>query len=383
MPPAAKSKAAPGQVLVLVGSDEGRVKEAAMRLVQKLSPADAGDFGTEVIEGQADNAAHAAQLCADCILALQTLPFFGGGKVVWLKMANFLGDSVTGRAQETVEAFERLVEVLEAGLGPEIYFVLSATAMDKRRTVYKRLGKLADIEIHDKPDTSKDGWEQEVGQWLAQKAKALGLSFEPEAFDLLVQLAGDDSRQLENELQKLDVYLGTQQRRCSLADVRGMVSMSRAGVIWELGHAVGRRDLPRALELLNILLEQGQNAVGLLLAAIVPRVRSMLLVQDLLSRHRLPMDSYSRFVSALERLPRQETMHLPRKKDGSGINAFGLFSSAGDARRFSVAELREALVACLQANSRLVTTQLDERLVLERLLVGMLARREKRGAMSA
>lgn len=380
MPPPRKSAAtAASNVHVILGTDEARVKEAALKLVQRLTPPDAGDFANDVIDGTADNAEMAGQICNNVIQALQTLPFFGGAKVVWLRNANFLGDSVTGRAQAAVTGFENVLDVLEGGIGSDVKFVLSATSIDKRRSAYKRLGKLAAIEVHDKPDTSKAGWEEAVMMQASKWARERGLTFETGALELLVQMAGDDTRQLESELEKIDLYLG-ERRRAGVATVRGLVSMSRAGVIWEIGNAIGARDLKRALELLGILVYQGQNPVGLLLAAIVPKVRSLLLVKDLLTRHKLGTGSYNAFNISLEALPAAATAHVPRKKDGTGFNAYPLFLAVHDSTRFTLDELHAAFRACLDANAKLVTTQLDPKLVIERLLVGLLAPAKKRVA---
>ena len=270
MPPPKKASPAPaGNVFAFIGTDEARVKEAALLLVRKLTPPDAGDFSNDIIEGTADNADHAGRICSNVIQALQTLPFFGGGKVVWLKNASFLGDTVTGRASASVEGFDNILAILESGLGPDVKFVLSTSSIDKRRSAWKKLSKLAKIEVFDKPDTSKAGWEQAVIAQADKRAREMGITFETGALELLVQMAGDDTRQLENELEKIDIYLGDR-RRAGLATVRSLVSQSRAGVLWDLGNAIGQRNLPHGLELLNTLLFQGQNAIGILLGAIVP-----------------------------------------------------------------------------------------------------------------
>ena len=129
MPTAAKSK----NLFAFLGTDEARVKEAAMECAKKLAPAD-DEFALETISGQADNSDHAAQIVGQTIEAIQTLPFFGGEKVVWLQSANFFGDSVTGRAQATLSAMEALTDLLEVGIPPDVQFVISATEIDKRRT---------------------------------------------------------------------------------------------------------------------------------------------------------------------------------------------------------------------------------------------------------
>lgn len=382
MPAPKKSSPVSANVHAILGTDEARVKEAALALVQRLTPADSGDFGNDVIDGVAESADHAGQICSNVMQALQTLPFFGG-KVVWLKNANFLGDTVTGRAQAAVEGFEHILDVVEAGLSPEIKFVISAASIDKRRTAYKRLSKLANLEVHDKPDTSRAGWEQDAMAQAARIARERGITFESGALDLLVQMCGDDTRQMTNEMEKLDLYLGDR-RRAGVKTVRELVSVSRAGVIWEIGNAIGGRDLRRALDRLHMILEHGDkkdaNPIAILLGAVVPKVRSLLLVKDLILKHKLNRSSYASFCVSLEALPSAATAHLPRKKDGSGFNAYPLFLAIEESQRFTLGELHDAFVACLEANSSLVTSQLDPRLVLERLLVGMLTPARKKKA---
>src|SRR3954452_3516438 len=125
-----KTKSATANVYAVVGSDEAEVKHVAAELAQKLVPADAGDFGLEVIDGVADNADQATARIRSAIEALQTLPFFGSTKVVWLKNANFLGDDVKARSTSLQSALEELSELLEHGFGPEITFLISATEVD-------------------------------------------------------------------------------------------------------------------------------------------------------------------------------------------------------------------------------------------------------------
>src|SRR4030095_3255765 len=83
--PKAKIKSEAANIYAVVGSDEAEVKRVPAELAQKLAPQDAGDFGLEVIDGAADNTEQAGARIRSTIEALQTLPFFGSTKVVWLK----------------------------------------------------------------------------------------------------------------------------------------------------------------------------------------------------------------------------------------------------------------------------------------------------------
>ena len=367
----AKSKPTTAQIHAVVGSDESEVKRVAAELAAKLTPADAGDFGLEVIDGSGDNAEQSATRVRSAIEALQTLPFFGG-KLVWLKNANCLGDTVIGRAAAVQTALEELGEVLEAGLAPDITFLISSSEVDKRRSFYKALGNRAELQVIDKLDGTRSGWEEEATEIVRRRAKDRDLRFQEEALDLFVLLTGGDTRQIENELEKIDLYVGAE-RTVTADEVRTLVPLSRAGVIFELGNALAACDLDRALALVRSLLDQGESAIGILLVAILPTVRNLLLAKDLMERHRLsrPSAPFS-FVSAVNRLPASATEHLPRKKDGS-LNAYALGIAAMSAHAFQTPQLIAGLEACLEGNLQLVSSQRDHELVLTEIVVKLLA----------
>ena len=366
-----KAKTATANIHAVVGSDEAEVKHFAAELAVKLTPPGAGDFGLEIIDAAADNADQAAARIRSAIEALQTLPFFGSTKVVWLKNVNFLGDDQKARSTAVQSALEELAELLDRGVGSEITFLISATEVDKRRGFYKTLVKRAEVQVFDRLDSGRAGWEEEATEIVRQRAKKRKLEFDPDALDLFVLLTGGDTRQIDNELEKLDTFLG-KDRVVGIDLVRELVPLSRAGVIFELSTALATRDLELALTLVRRLLDHGESAVGILLVAIVPTIRNLLLAKDLMERHRLrPPHSPFQFISAINRLSGKATEHLPRKKDGS-INAYALGIAAQHAHQFETNQLIEAMRACLEANLQLVTTQLDHELILTEVVVKLL-----------
>lgn len=374
--PKAKVKSTPrtatANIHAVVGSDESEVKRAAREMASELTPPGAGDFGVEVIDACADNAEQAAARVRATIEALQTLPFFGGEKLVWMKNANCLGDSVIGRAASVQSALDDLSAVLEAGLGSGVTFLLSATDVDKRRSFYKSLGKRAELRVIDRLDATRAGWEEEATEIVRGRAQKRQLQFESDALDLFVLLTGGDTRQIENELEKIDLYLGDE-RSVTTDQVRALVPLSRAGVIFELANALAARDLERALRLVRGLLDQGESAIGILLVALLPTIRNLLLAKDLMERNRMARSTQPfTFISALNRLPESATAHLPRKKDGS-INGYALGIAAQHARKFETARLIAGLEACLQANLQIVSSQLDHELILTEVVVKLLA----------
>ena len=156
-PSRTKTTSTGNDVVAVVGSDESEVKRRAKELAIALTPAEGGEFSVDRIDGNADNAEQAVLRIHQTIEAIQTLPFFGGEKLVWLKDINFLSDNIIGRAASVQDTLERLMTLLKEGVPPGVRFLLSAPEIDKRRSFYKSLGKTAKVEQFDKIDTGRSG----------------------------------------------------------------------------------------------------------------------------------------------------------------------------------------------------------------------------------
>jgi DNA polymerase-3 subunit delta len=351
----------------IVGSDEGGVKAAARDLAGKLSPG--GDFGAEIIDGGASGADEAAERVNSTIQALLTFPFFGGAKLVWLKNATFLGDDQTGRSETVLGALQNLLETFESGLPAGTVFLLSASPIDKRRSFYKTIQKVAKMQVIDALDTSRTGWEEAAADLARASAEARGVQLDAHSAELLAILTGGDRRQIDTEIEKIDLFLGSERRTATENDVRLLVPMSHVGAVFEIGNAIAERNVGRSLDLLERLIFHGEKEIGILLAAIIPTVRSLLLAKDLMERYRIARPSAPfTFGKQLERLPEDAIAHLPRKKDGA-LNTYALGLAAMNASRFATAELREALHACLAANIQLVTSGLEPKVILTQLII--------------
>lgn len=359
----------------VVGSDEGVVRERAHALYQQLTGGVDDGFTHETIDGNADTVDAAHEICSSTVQALQTLPMFGGEKVVWLRGVNFLGEGRTAESQRTLEGLERLRDTLASGLPASLRFLLSASAIDKRRSFWKFLDASAEIESHDRIDTSREGWEEQVASLVRTRARTLGLAFSNEALELFVMLAGEASGQIANELEKLDLFLGPERRQIEADDVRQLVPLSRAAIIFEIGRAIQQGDAARAIACVDQQLASGESAIAIIRASIIPTVRNLFMAKLIESGLRVTGANYSAYSGAINRLPQRQRAWLPQKKDGSGVNVFPIFLARDGARRFSLDGLRGVMEAALKADESLVTTGLDPRLVLHRLVAEVAAAR--------
>ncbi|MFN7137897.1 MAG: DNA polymerase III subunit delta, partial [Limisphaerales bacterium] len=99
MPPAAKASA---PLVLVCGDDEFAVKQRAKELYHNWST-ELGGMDHEIIDAAVNNAGEALKVVSKVREAINTLPFFGGGKAVWFQNCNFLGDERTASSKAVTE----------------------------------------------------------------------------------------------------------------------------------------------------------------------------------------------------------------------------------------------------------------------------------------
>ncbi len=363
--PAAATKTK--SIYLVGGADEFSIKESAAKLADKLAPKKAGEFGLEIIDGSAANQDEALKVLSRLREALNTVGLFGGGdKLVWLKNTDLLADTPTTRAESVKDALAELADLLKGGLGDGVVLLISAIGCDRRKTLYKTIEKTGEVQFFEALEEGKGDSDEEIEAFIQSKLRADGKTMSADAVQAFRELVAPNLREIANELEKLFTYVG---KRPAIAkeDVRAICSASRQAVIWGLTDALGGRHASHAITALENLLDAGESPIGVLMM-LVAQFRLMLLSKDLMQRKLISVRDGQggnfEFVKAFDRLPETATAHFPKTKEGKLPNAWRLYRCALAAKNFSVAELIRAMDLLLEANRQLVTTQLDDRLVI-------------------
>src|SRR3954467_11019382 len=203
MPAPAAKQSAP---LVLVcGDDDFAVKQRAKELYLKWST-ELGGMDHEIIDAQVSNSGEALKALARLREALQTLPFFGSGKVVWLQNCNFLGDERAASSQAVTEALGDLAQELKAFEWQNVRLLVSAGKVDKRKVFFKTLEKAGSVEAFAAWSLDDKNWASEAEAAAVRQLRALKKEISDEALAELVNNVGPNSRQLTNEVEKLSLY---------------------------------------------------------------------------------------------------------------------------------------------------------------------------------
>jgi DNA polymerase-3 subunit delta len=326
----------------------------------------------EIIEATVSNSGEALTALARLREALQTLPFFGSGKVIWLRDCNFLGDERTASASAVTETLAELAEELKTFKWSGVRLLISAGKVDKRKTFFKTLDKIGTVENFSGWSVDDRDWAEraEVAARAAVRLRQKEIS--EEALAELVSRVGPHARQLDNEIEKLCLFAGAR-KKLEVADVFAICTQNKTARAFALGDALGDRDLPRLLrrldeELWEVKFSPQKSEIGLLYG-LISKVRAMLLLKEMLREGWIkPEMDYNRFKAQLERVP-ADKLPADRRFNPLALNPYVLYKALPQTKKYSQSELVRAMDLLLLCNQRLVSSGLDEALVLQQTLV--------------
>jgi DNA polymerase-3 subunit delta len=360
-------------VALLCGDDEFAVKQHARQLFQQWCE-QIGGMDHETIDAGAANSGEALRALARLREALQTLPFFGTGKVIWFKDCSFLGTDRTATAQAVAEALASLAADLKAFRWDNVRLLISATEVDKRKTFYKTLEKIGRVEAFTALSFDDKDWAGQAEVFAQRELRARKKEIADEALGEFVAAVGPSFRDLTNELEKLALYVGDRPE-ITAADVAAIVTRRKHAKAFALGDALGDRNLPQLLRTLDgelweirAKVDKNKSVIGLLYG-LTAKVRTLLLLKELIGAGLLkPAADYNRFKTQLERVP-ADALPADKRFNPLAMNPYILFKALPQTSRYSSAELVRAMELLLACNQRLVSSGLDDAVVLQQTLV--------------
>jgi DNA polymerase-3 subunit delta len=312
----------PFPVYVLHG-DEGFLKRRVIgALRERILGPDADSFGLSVHEGdKADFAGVRGEL--------ETLPFLSPRRLV-----------VIDKADPFVTRHRAALEKYVAAPASTGILVLEVASWPSNTKLAKALN--ADATIVCKALSA-----QKLPDWCIQRAET---SYDKQlvmaAARLLVDLVGSEMGLLDQELAKLAVYVGDA-KRIDAADVDKLVGSSRAENTWKIFDAVAAGNVGDALNILDRLLDQGEEPIRLLGAF------SMQL-RRLAQAYRL----------------NQNGTPLPGALAEAGVPPFGIKSAEQQLRRLGRRRAERLYDWLLETDLGLKgSSQLPPRTLLERLVI--------------
>jgi DNA polymerase III subunit delta len=319
-----------GGIFFLFGEEEYLKEEAAAAITAAhLDPA-TRDFNYDQLR--------ASDLEPETLASMaNTPPMMAEWRVVVVREAQALGTSVRSRS---------VVESLLDSKPPELALVLVATLPDKSKAAFwERLRK--DTVAVEFPQLAPS----DMPGWLAERAAGLGLELETAAARALAA-TGSELGVLVQELDKLAGYVGDR-KAITRDDVTALVGSVPKQNRWDWFDMVGDGRFREARAAIPVLLEAAESGVGLVIG---------------LGTHFLRLG-----VAAAGGERALGAALPPHQRWLAG-------RIAKQARRWQAGAVEDAIDDLLRADRLLKSASLDERQVLEELLLRMEQRSTARAA---
>jgi DNA polymerase-3 subunit delta len=170
---------------------------------------------------------------ADVINACRRYPMFAERQVVLLKEAQHMRD------------IEKLEPYVENPLQSTILVVsYKEKKIDGRTSFSKLLKKNAEVL------TTKKMYDNQLPDWTNELVHSKGYEIAPKALLLLVDHIGNDLNRINNEIDKILVNLG-KRKTITEDDIENFVGISKEYNPFELQSAIVRKDLPKAIRIIQ------------------------------------------------------------------------------------------------------------------------------------
>jgi DNA polymerase-3 subunit delta len=315
----------------LYGDETYLAERAAKRLLARLVPEDMRDFNLNVYYGN-------ESACEEIAASAQTLPMFAEWRVVLVKNADKLSaaslEALTPYAQDP---------------SPSTCLIFQGEKIDQRKkffSEFKKKGELVEF---------RRLYENQLIPFLRGEAENLGKKLQPATAEMLLYLSGNNLQELVSQIEKTALYVGKRDT-IEVADVKTVVSDTRVDSVFELANSLGEKNLGKALRNLHTLLSDGEAPL-LILAVLSRHFRQIWKVRELLEKKTQP----------------QEIGKM------AGINPYFLQGIIRQAKNYAVPQLKAIFGKFFELDLALKSGGGKPALLMERFVMEVCGRPEKRG----
>ena len=301
--------------------EEWLVREAIQKEIAPILSSGFRDFNLEVFEAE-------ALKIEDFWRSVQALPLGISHRIVWIQR----GERLQGNLLEELARYAESPP-------PQTLLIFSGEKPDLRLRFFQGLRRSQGlIEF----SSLKKG---ETVAWLLRQVEKFGKKMSREAAQLLLEEAGENLRLLQNELEKLFLFVGD---RPSIEekDVEALVTSIPRESIFVLIDAIVMRDCARAIAVSAEVLEQGIHPLQIL-ALVERQFRLLSKAEELVS----------------DAIPR---MQWPAEL---GVPPFVISKLEEQLRKSSIGFPERALSLCFEADLRMKSSRVPPKLALEHLLL--------------
>ena len=218
-------------VYFLYGPEDYLIEKEIQRLLDRtLSPKERG-MNLHIFNGEEHSSLEIEQ-------AAQTLPMFSRYRFILVKGADNFDEKKMAPLLKYIE-----------NPSPTTCLVMCGQTLGPWKKIRPRIEKVG--KIIESPRLRGKALISWMKKTMAEKGKVLS----EDGAAYLVEVVGDRLHPLENALEQLYLSVGEKKKTIELSDLEGIVSEVKISTIFDLTDAIGRRDIEKALGILEQVLE--------------------------------------------------------------------------------------------------------------------------------
>lgn len=257
----------------------------------------------------------------------ETMPFFAERRVILIEDSGFAKN-----------ACPELAEYIP-GIPESTCLILVESEVDKRGKLYKNIKNVGRIVEFKRQD------ERTLARWVLGTLKKEGKNITEETMHVFLGRTGSDMENIEKELEKLLCYtLGRD--IITAADVEAVCTEQTENRIFDMVQAITEKDQRKALDLYADLLAMKEPPMRILF--LITRQFNQLLQLKSLAGQGL------------------DKSELAKK---AGVPPFALGKYQAQCRKFTSAQLRQAVEDCVATEEQVKTGQMDDQISVELLII--------------
>jgi len=222
-------------VYLFIGEEDFLLEECVGCIVQELLTRDTKAFNLDIVYGSKADA-------RDVMAHAASFPIMSSRRVVVVKEFDKLLSS--DNAKDIVSSY--ISRPLDSTC-----LVLIAEKPDFRTRPFVDLKKSGVV------FSFNPLYDNQIPAWISERCRKIGKDVDLEACRLLQAYVGNSLRVIQNELDKLFIYLG-ERTRVTTEDVADVVGAVRGFTVFDLQNAVGKKNLEESLRIVNRMIEAGE-----------------------------------------------------------------------------------------------------------------------------
>lgn len=221
---------------LLTGNEEYLIESAISLLLSHLIPPEQREFNLDIFDGRECTS-------DEVISSMLGYPFIGERHITLVRRFNELNK------KEKASIADRINQIPESNI-----VCLSAGDVRITEEPYSRIAN--DVEVL-KLNKLKSN---DLLQWIKEEAENLGKQISLNAASTLVEYVGDSLGELHTALEKVSLFTGKKEE-IEVDDISMTVGASRTYNIFELQKAIANKELPASYRIAIKMVESGTNPV--------------------------------------------------------------------------------------------------------------------------